>query len=168
MPVPAHGKMYKRDTFGFGWPLLGTRGPEEEQNRKRGDMKKRVEEVRAKMIVVRLNKGEYQRLQKLQGRTTERCLSTYLRKVALNKPVTVKIRNASADDFLEQMLPLQALLEQTCNTYTKAVDRLQVLHKVPELNGWLLLHESTRAALLEQVSHIESLTLQLYEQWLRK
>lgn len=131
-------------------------------------MKKRVEEVRSRMIVVRLNEEEYQRLQKLQSHTTERCLSAYLRKVALNKPVTVKVRNASADDFLEQMLPLQACLEQTCNTYTRVVDRLQALHKVPELKGWLLLHESTRAALLEQVNRIDARIIQLYEQWLQK
>ena len=43
-------------------------------------MKKRVEEVRSRMIVVRLNEEEYQRLQKLQSHTTERLLSAYLRK----------------------------------------------------------------------------------------
>lgn len=131
-------------------------------------MKKRAEGVRRKMVVVRLNEEEYLRLQKLQGRTTERCLSAYLRKVALNKPVTVKIRNASADDFLEGMLTLQAGLQQTCGTYTQAVVRLQVLHRLPEIKGWLLLHDSTRLTLLEQVSRIESLTVQLYEQWLQE
>nr|WP_143157248.1 plasmid mobilization relaxosome protein MobC [Cnuella takakiae] len=120
------------------------------------------------MIKLRISEAELKEIHQHLGRSTNRSLSEYIRRLALNKPVTVKVRNASADDFLEQMLPLQACLEQACDTYTKAVDRLQTLHKLTELKGWLILHESTRAALLEQVSRMESLTLQLYEQWLQK
>ncbi|WP_216820727.1 plasmid mobilization protein, partial [Cnuella takakiae] len=114
-------------------------------------MEKRKEK-RNRLIKLRVSEAELKEIHQHLGRSTNRSLSEYLRRLALNKPVTVMVRNASADDFLEQMLPLQACLEQTCNTYTRAVDRLPVLNKIPELKGWLILHESTRAALLEQVS----------------
>jgi hypothetical protein len=63
-------------------------------------MKKRENEVRRKMVVVRLNQSEYDQLQKLQRQTTEKTISNYLHKLALNKQVIVKYRNVMADDFL--------------------------------------------------------------------
>lgn len=130
-------------------------------------MEKRRER-RAQLIKLRVSESEVRTIQQHLNKSTSRSLSEYLRKLALNQPLTIKIRNTSADDFLKEVLLLRAALQQTSDTYTKAVAHLQVLQKVPELRGWLLLHESTRAALLEQVRNIEQLTLQLYEQWLRK
>jgi hypothetical protein len=63
-------------------------------------MKKHENEVRRKMVVVRLNQSEYDQLQKLQRQTTEKTISNYLHKLALNKQVIVKYRNVMADDFL--------------------------------------------------------------------
>lgn len=131
-------------------------------------MEKRKRAKRTALVKLRVSEGELEAIQRQLKKTTHRSLSEYLRKLALNKPVTVKIRNASADDFLEGMLTLQVGLQQICDTYSQAVLRLQLLHWLPEIKGWLLLHESTRATLLEQVGRIESLTLQLYEQWLQK
>jgi hypothetical protein len=150
--------------------LLGTRKAGKKRKKKKDgeSMKKCGSEVRKKMVVVRLNDGEYQKLQSLQQRTTERSLSAYLRKLALNRPVTVKVRNASADDFLRELLPLRAMLTEAANTYTTAVKRLQLLQKIPEFRSWLMLHEASRSSLVDKISRIESLTTQLYEQWLRK
>ena len=82
-------------------------------------MKKRKIEVRKKMIVVRMNKTEFGQLEKFKKESTERSMSNYLRKVSLKKPVTVKYRNQSADDFLKQMLELKKELNAVRNNFNQ-------------------------------------------------
>ena len=54
-----------------------------------------------------INQPEFQQLHKLKKQTRERTILNYLGKLALNKPVTVKYRNATGDDFLRDMLELR-------------------------------------------------------------
>lgn len=131
-------------------------------------MKQQVKERRTRLIKLRVNEGELDAIRAHQKKSTDRNLSQYLRKLALGKPVTVKIRNASADDFLRDMLPLKVALEETCSVYEKATHRLQVLQKIPEFRTWLLLYDTSRIKLLEQVARIDQRITQLYEQWLQK
>jgi len=70
-------------------------------------MKKQENEVRKIFIKIRMNTSEVMQVKKNQQQTTERNLSNYIRKVSLQKPVIVKYRNATADDFLKQMLELK-------------------------------------------------------------
>lgn len=66
------------------------------------------------MVVVRMNEDEFKQPEKLQRQTTQKYTSGYLRKVALQKPVTGKHRNESADDFLLDMLgPKRSLMLST-------------------------------------------------------
>ena len=53
-------------------------------------MKKSENELRKHFVKTRMNDDEVNLLLKLQQRTTEKDTSSYLRKVALQKPVTVK------------------------------------------------------------------------------
>ena len=131
-------------------------------------MKKEESTVRKKMVVVRLNNHEYERFQKLQKETTERKLSTYLRKLALQKPVIVKYRNATADDFLREMVELKRELSAIGNNYNQAVKKLHLLEKIPEFRGWILINKGMQEKFLDQVENINSKVTQLYEQWLLK
>jgi hypothetical protein len=125
VPGLAHGKMYKRYTFGVSCPSL--RGRFGVLNRKLKTMKKQESEVRNKMVVVRMNETEINQLTKFQNKTTEKDTSSYLRKVALQKPVTVKYRNESADDFLLDMLNLKKELNAIGNNFNQAVHKLHLL-----------------------------------------
>ena len=69
----------------------------------RNIMKKQQNEVRKIFIKIRMNEGELKQVKKNQQQT-ERNLSNYIRKVSLQKPVIIKYRNQSADDFLRDML----------------------------------------------------------------
>ena len=46
-----------------------------------------------------MNDAEIKMVKKYKEQTTERSLSGYMRKVCMQKPVTIKYRNQSADDF---------------------------------------------------------------------
>jgi hypothetical protein len=131
-------------------------------------MKKKESEVRRRMVVVRLNEREWERLQYFQKMTTEATVSNYLRKVALNKPVLVKYRNATADDFLRDMVDLKRELSALGNNYNQAVKKLHVLDKIPEFRSWLMVYEHSRQAFLQKVEQIHQRITRLYELWLQK
>ena len=93
-------------------------------------MKKHEIEVRKKMIVVRMNKTEFGQLEKFKKESTERSMSNYLRKVSLKKPVTVKYRNQSADDFLKEILVFKKELNGIGNNFNQVVKKLHLLDKI--------------------------------------
>jgi hypothetical protein len=131
-------------------------------------MKKSEKEVRRKMVVIRMNETEFNQLEKFQQQTTEKDTSSYLRKVALQKPVTVKNRNESADDFLLDMLGLKKELNAIGNNFNQAVHKLHILDKIPEFRVWVKQYDGLQKALISKVDEIKLRMNQLYEQWLQK
>ena len=131
-------------------------------------MKKPESEVRNKMLVVRMNEAEINQLTKFQQKTTEKDTSSYLRKVALQKPVTVKYRNESADDFLLDMLNLNKELNAIGNNFNQAVHKLHILDKIPEFRVWVNQYDGLQKVLISKVEEIKLRMNQLYDQWLQK
>ena len=131
-------------------------------------MKKLESEVRKKMVVVRMNETEFSQLEKFQQKTTNKDVSSYLRKVALQKPVTVKYRNESADDFLMDMLNLKKELNAIGNNFNQAVHKLHILDKIPEFRVWVNQYDGLQKVLISKVEEIKLRMNQLYEQWLQK
>ena len=120
------------------------------------------------MVVVRMNETQFNHLEKFQQQTTEKDTSSYLRKVALQKPVTVKYRNESADDFLLDMLNLKKELNAIGNNFNQAVHKLHILDKIPEFRVWVQQYDSLQKALVSKVDEIKLRMNQLYDQWLQK
>lgn len=131
-------------------------------------MKKQDSEVRNKMVVIRMNNNEFEKVENLRKKTTERYLSSYVRKLSLEKPVTVKHRNQSADDFLKQMLELKKELNGIGNNFNQAVHKLHLLDKIPEFRVWVNQYDGLQKSLMSKVQEIKSKVNQLYEQWLLK
>lgn len=131
-------------------------------------MKKQEREVRNKMMVVRMNEAEIDQLTKFQQRSTEKDTSSYLRKVALQKPVIVKYRNASADDFLLDMLSLKKELNAIGNNFNQAVHKLHLLDKIPEFRTWIQQYDGLHKTFIGKIEQINFKVNELYEQWLQK
>ncbi len=132
-------------------------------------MKRKIENaVRNKMVVVRMNNNEFELADSLRKKTTERSISAYVRKMCLQKPVTVKYRNQSADDFLKDMLLLKKELSAVGNNFNQAVHKLHLLDKIPEFRSWILQYDALQKALVAKVEEIKLRMNQLYEQWLQK
>ena len=131
-------------------------------------MKKKENEVRKHFVKTRMNDSELETLLKFQKQTTERDISCYLRKVALQKPVTIKYRNASADDFLKDMLGLKKELNAIGNNFNQAVHKLHLLDKIPEFRSWIENHQVLQKTVVFKIEEINSKVNQLYEQWLLK
>ena len=131
-------------------------------------MKKEEKEVRKHFVKTRMNDAELNQLTTLQQKTTERDISSYLRKVSLQKPVIVKYRNQSADDFLKQMLDLKKELKGIGNNFNQAVHKLHLLDKIPEFRVWVNQYDGLQKVLVSKVEEIKLRMNQLYEQWLLK
>jgi len=95
-------------------------------------------------------------------------MSNYLRKVSLQKPVTIKYRNQTADDFLKQMLELKKELNAVGNNFNQAVHKLHLLDKIPEFRIWINQYDGLQKVLLNKVQEINLRVNQLYQEWLLK
>ena len=131
-------------------------------------MMKKGMKVRSRFVKTRMNDIEYEQLEKLWKETTERHLSNYRRKVILQKPVVVRYRNESADDFLSSMLQLKKDLNGVSNNFNQAVKKLHILDKIPEFKIWLILNESLQRDVAANIRYIKEKIAQLYNEWLLK
>ena len=124
--------------------------------------------MRKIFIKIRMNDEELKQVKKKQQQTTERSLSEYIRNISMQKPVTVKYRNESADDFLKQMLELKKELNGIGNNFNQAVHKLHILDRIPEFRFWIQQYDGLQKSLVSKVEEIKVKVSQLYEQWLQK
>ena len=118
-------------------------------------------------ISFRVKPQEYEQIHKHFSSTTCRKLSEYARKVLLNKPVVIKYRNQSADEFLSAMIPLKNELNYIGNNFNQAVKKLHTLNQISEFKTWVLNYEADKEMLLKKVDEIKIKINQIYEQWLQ-
>jgi hypothetical protein len=115
-----------------------------------------------------MNAQEVIQLRNKQQKTTERSLSEYIRNISMQKPVIVKYRNQSADDFLRQMLELKKELNAIGNNFNQAVHKLHLLDKIPEFRAWVEQYDGLQKVLIGKVEAIRLQMNLIYEQWLQK
>ena len=115
-----------------------------------------------------MNVTEIEQAEKFRKKTTERHLSSYIRKLCLQKPVTVKYRNQSADDFLQGMLELKKELSAIGNNFNQAVHKLHLLDKIPEFRSWVRQYGEAHQVFLHTTQQINNRIIELYDQWLQK
>ena len=131
-------------------------------------MKKQENEVRKIMLKVHMNEEELKQVKRQQRKSTERNLSSYVREVAMQKPVFINYRNQSADDFLKDMLALKKELNGIGNNFNQVVHKLHILDKIPEFRAWVSHYEGLHQSLVDKVEEIKLRMNQLYEEWLQK
>lgn len=131
-------------------------------------MKKPENEVRKIFVKFRVNEKELLQLKKLQQQSTERNVSNYIRKVALQKPIVVKYRNQSADEILTDLIKMKNELNAIGNNFNQAVHKLHTLDRIPEFRTWVMLYESTKQSVEKKVEEIKERMNQIYQHWLQK
>jgi len=118
-------------------------------------------------ISFRVKPQEYEQIIRNFSSTTCRKLSEYARKVLLNKPVVIKYRNQSADEFLSAMIPLKNELNAIGNNFNQAVKKLHTLNQISDFKNWLMTYDEDRKKLLQKADEIKDKINQIYEQWLQ-
>lgn len=125
-------------------------------------------EIRSLVLKIRVSPAEKKQLLQFLGKTTDRTLSNYLRKLGLHKPVTIRYRNESADQFLGEMIDLKKQLNGIGNNFNQAVHKLHTLDHIPEFRFWIQEQRLLHKQVVQSIEDIRSRINQLYEQWLQK
>jgi hypothetical protein len=110
---------------------------------------------------------EYNTIKKLFARSTCRSINDYARSLALQKPIVVKIRNESAENFLLEMIPLKNQLEETATHFRRAIISIQSLGNIPAVKAWCLEPRNSPELLLTQIEALRQLMNQYYIQCTR-
>lgn len=117
-------------------------------------------------ISLRVKPSEYAIIHGYFSNTTCRKLSEYIRNILLQKPVVVRYRSQSADDFLLHMLDLKRELNAIGNNYNQAVKKLHTLDDDAAVRRWLEDQEQTQCVLIAQQERMFVQIDELHRQWL--
>lgn len=116
-------------------------------------------------ISFRVKPEEYQKIHRLFSKSTHRKLSEYARNVLLQKPVIIKVRNESADQFLHEMIGLKKELNAIGNNYNQAVKKLHTLNHISEVKWWLNSHEPLHQNFQQLTEKIFQKLNEIHQQW---
>ena len=87
-----------------------------------------------RFLSIRLSADEYAEVYQHLQQSTCRSLTEYVKKVLTNKPVTVKVRDQSREDILQQLTLIKSRLE-TLVDKTAPADSEQLLREVAEIKS---------------------------------
>ena len=122
---------------------------------------------RTRIAAVRFTADEYAALERRFKTTTCRQMSEYLRSCLLNRPVTVKNRDASLDEFMLEFIRLRKELAALGNNFNQSVRRLHNLQHNAEFRHWISETESQRERLLAQTESLVQMTEKITKKWLQ-
>ena len=100
-------------------------------------MMKKEKTNRSRWVHLRLTPDEYQKLQQRFQKTTCPKLSGYIRHCLFEKQVITNYRNASLDDFMEEISQLKNELNHIGINYNQAVKKLHSLWRIEDFKVWI-------------------------------
>ena len=131
--------------------------------KKKEEMKQ--ESKRDKWLHVRLNQGEYEKIQAQFKATTSRKFSEFARKKLLGQLLVGTFRNASLDKLTEELAQLKSELSAAANNFNQAVKKLHTLSKIKEFEHWLISYELDRRALVNQIEKVGGHISKAAQKW---
>ena len=93
--------------------------------------------------------------------------SDYARRILLGKPVVLKYRNVSVDEFILEIARLRADLNAAGNNYNQAVKKLHSLGENSEFQQWISSSETQRKMLFDSIEKIKEAMIKTAEKWLQ-
>ena len=131
-------------------------------------MTENQKQIRSLTLKLRVSPEEKKKMLVFLSKTTDRTLSNYLRKLALQKPVTIRYRNESTDQFLHEMADLKKELNAIGNNFNQAVHKLHTLDRIPEFRNWIQEQQQQHRLITRSIDKIRLRITQLYELWSQK
>lgn len=123
---------------------------------------------REKWLTLRMTEDEYEAVEKLRQETTCRTISEYARKALMGKPVIMRYRSQSVDDFVAASVKLRNDLNAIGANFNQSVRRLYTLRHLPDIQQWILLNEQDKTRLFRQIEVISDTIKQAYKIWSRE
>ncbi|HWB93498.1 MAG TPA: hypothetical protein VG605_16675 [Puia sp.] len=88
-----------------------------------------------RFLSIRLSPDEYQEVYQHLQQSTCRSLTEYVKKVLTNKPVTVKVRDQSKEDILQQLILVKSRLEMLIDKLPTGGSEQQLVGEVTEIKS---------------------------------
>ena len=120
-----------------------------------------------KWLHIRLTQQDYKKINDRFSKTTCRKLSEYVRRVLLDKVITVNHRNQSLDDFMTEMIGLRNELKSIGNNLNQSVKKLHTLEQISEFKAWIIINEKHQQILEKKVEEIKAKINQISDVWLQ-
>ncbi|WP_374173178.1 plasmid mobilization relaxosome protein MobC [Flavobacterium tructae] len=120
---------------------------------------------RTKWIHLRLTPAEMDLLNKRFEKSLCPKLSDFARKNMLGKPIILKYRNQSIDDFMIEMSKLRTDLNAVGNNYNQEVKKLHTLQQIPEFQQWISASQTKKEILFDSIENIKKCVFKLAEKW---
>jgi hypothetical protein len=122
---------------------------------------------RIRFVGLRFTREEFEKIEKLKNDSTSTEISEFIRRCIFNKPITVKQRNASLDDFMQVMIALKNELSAIGNNYNQSVRQLNTFKELPAVRHFIVEYEKQHVQIFEKVSAIEEKINQISNIWLQ-
>ena len=129
---------------------------------------KAIKPKRDRWLTVRLNTSEEAYLLKKCQKTTCQSLSAYARRVLFQKPVTLRYRNASADDFLEEIVRLKKELRGISSHAFHALRQARDFDHIADVKQWMAKTSCWHAELVKKTDEILVKANEIHRLWSQK
>ncbi len=120
---------------------------------------------RSRIVGLRFTADEFKKVEITFKQTTFRKLSSYLRNVILDKPITVYTRNKSYDEFVAEMIGLKGELNAIGNNINQAVKKFHTMNHDDEIKAWAIIHQNSQQILFKKIAEIELTISKIAGQW---
>ena len=120
-----------------------------------------------KRVYVRMNQKDYNKLMSKYSTSTCRKLSEFIGNVLFNKPITIKQRNQSLDDFMTEMIMLRNELNAIGININQSVRKLHSMEQIFEIKNCGILGEIFKKELDEKVEEIKNKINLISDIWLQ-
>jgi hypothetical protein len=129
---------------------------------------KRKDQLKSRHLAVQVTPDQYAFLQEQFRSTIYRVFSEYIRTLLLQKPVTVRYRSQSLDEFLQVAIALKNELRAIGKSFCQSVEQIKIKSQNGEFKDALEFFAAEEFSLLQKMEEIRNLLIKIHEQCSQK
>ena len=122
---------------------------------------------RIRFVGLRFTREEFEKIEKLKNESTTVEISEFIRRCIFERPITVRQRNASLDDFMQVMIGLRNDFNSIGNNFNQSVRQLNTFKELPAVQQFIVEYEKQHGQILEKVNEIEKKINEIADIWLQ-
>ncbi len=131
-------------------------------------MKHSEKQGRSIAVGLHFTAKEYERLQEKFRRSCFRSFAPFVRDILFNRPITIKYRNESADDFLQEALKIKKELTRVGESVRQAVSTVSVKQDSASFQEAAMMLKEALSTYQEEMGRLNEKMVQIYELWLQR
>jgi uncharacterized protein YukE len=122
---------------------------------------------RSRIVGVRFTKEEFEKLHEKSRHSTTSQLSEFIRRCVFDKPIVIKHRNQSLDEFMGVLMDLRKELNAIGNNFNQSVRQINTFKEVQAIEHFAQSYGADRDELFNRVERIEERIHQIADLWLQ-